>query len=41
MDQLLITDSVKPQRESDQTDKVTVVPVTELFADATRRLNTG
>ncbi|WP_148863563.1 ribose-phosphate diphosphokinase [Marinobacter fonticola] len=41
MDELLITDSVKPQREAADTSKVTVIPVAELFADAIRDLHDG
>lgn len=39
MDQLFITNSVKPQREAEDGSKVTVVPVAELFADAVRELH--
>lgn len=39
LDQLLITDSVKPQREAKDNSKVTVLSVAPLFADAVRELH--
>lgn len=39
MDQLLITNSVKPQREAKEGSHVTVLSVAGLFADAIRELN--
>jgi ribose-phosphate pyrophosphokinase len=41
LDQLFITDSVRPQREAPDQGKVTVVSVTDLFARAITALHTG